>query len=305
MHKIKNILFPTDFSVVAENAFQHALAWAMKYQANIHVQTVVNPYIPIGEYGQGVAVAVEVLSEVEVGLKTKLKRFIETGITKWEMDQVSNNGNHTMNSIGFVKGKSNGFTPIFTSSVDSGTPENTICTKAEKDNFDLIIMGTRGENHDFWDKIFGTVSHFVVENSTVPVLLIPPKVKYKPILRAVYAADLTATQPFRIWQAYELLKPMEPKLHCVHVPSNKNTREIQLYELDNYFKSAHPTLPIQFHLIHLDSIEEGMRFAIDLWNAELLCMYTPQHSIFRQLFAHSNSHNAIDYMDIPILFVKQ
>lgn len=295
MHNIKNILFPTDFSVVAENAFQHALAWAIKNQANIQVQTVVNPYIPIGEYGQGVAVAVETISEVETGLKTKLKRFIEAGISTWDIDKVNHNGNFSSTS----------FFPIINFSVDTGTPENSICAKAEKGNFDLIIMGTRGENHDFWDKIFGTVSHFVVENAIVPVLLIPPKVKFKPISKVVYAADLTATQPFRIWQTYELLKAMQPKLHCVHVPSGKSSREIQLYELDNYFKSAHPTLPIQFHLVHLDSIEEGMRFAIDLWNAELLCMYTPQHSIFRQLFAHSNSHNAIDYMDIPILFVKQ
>jgi nucleotide-binding universal stress UspA family protein len=301
MHNIKNILFPTDFSVVAENAFQHALAWATQYQANIHVQTVVNPYIPVGEYGQGVAVAVETITEVEVGLKTKLKRFIEAGIAKWTLEKHHYNGNGNSNG----NGNGNGYLPNISLSVETGTPENTICTKAEKGNFDLILMGTRGENHDFWDKIFGTVSHFVVENANVPVLLIPPKVKHKPITRVVYAADLTATQPFRIWQTYELLKVMQPKLHCVHVPSGKSPREIHLYELDNYFKSAHPTLPIQFHLVHLDSIEEGMRFAIDLWNAELLCMYTPQHSIFRQLFAHSNSHNAIDYMDIPILFVKQ
>ena len=284
MNKVNRILFPTDFSEVAENAFRHAVVWATKYQADIHVINVFN--LPIGEYGYTGNVVVETIEEVDTEIKVKLKKFVEKGIAQVVVESTFD------------------FFPNVTSSIESGTPENAICHKAEESNFDLIIMGTRGEGHDFWDKVFGTVSHYVVENSKIPVLLIPPKTTYRTITKVVYAADLTATQPFRIWQTYELLKEFRPNFHCVHVRTDKDTRDLQLYELDNYFKAAHPSMPVQFHLVHLDSIEDGMRFAINLWNAELLCMYTPHHSLFRQLFSQSNSHNAIDYMNIPLLFLK-
>jgi nucleotide-binding universal stress UspA family protein len=286
MNKIKRILFPTDFSEVAENAFQHAIFWAMKCQADIHVVTMYNPYIPIGEYGAGTFILEPDFSENDAQILNHLMVFIEKGTTKIITNRVTD------------------FFPAISSSIRSGVIATEICQLAESENFDMIIMGTRGESHDFLDKVLGTVSHQVVEKATCAVLLIPPKVGYKEINRVVFAADLKVTQPYRIWQGYEMLKMFSPTFHCVHVKADTAPQELQLYELDNYFKEAHPTIPIQFHLVHLDSIEEGMKFTVNLWNAELLCMYTPHHSIFQQLFIKSNSHNAIDYMNVPLLFIK-
>ncbi len=286
MNKIKRILFPTDFSEVSENAFQHAIFWAMKYQADIHVVSIYNPYIPIGEYG--VASILLEVPPVENNTKIldKLTMFIEKGITKVITNRVTD------------------FFPKVDSLIKSGSIATEICQLAEDEHFDIIIMGTRGESHDFLDKVVGTISHQVVENAYCPVLLIPPHINYKEIDKVVFATDLKATQPFRIWQAYEMLKVFDPTFHCVHVKEDNEPKDLQLYELDNYFKEGHPTIPIQFHLVYLDSIEEGMKFTVNLWNADLLCMYTPNHGIFQQLFIKSNSQNAIDYMNIPLLFIK-
>jgi nucleotide-binding universal stress UspA family protein len=286
MNKIKRILFPTDFSEEAESAFRHAIMWAIKCEANIHVITISNPYIPIHEYSFGAVSAMELQQDTALKVKEKLANFIEKGIAQIIVNRVVD------------------FFPVINSTINSGLIHQQICSIAEKENFDLIVMGTRGESHDFLDKVMGTVSHGVVENALCPVLLIPPKINYKEIEKVVYAADLKATQPYHIWQSYEILKMFNPTFHCVHVRDGNVPQELQLYELDNYFKAVHPTIPIQFHLVNLDSIEEGMKFTVNLWNADMFCMYTPHHSVFQQLFVKSNSQNAIDYMNIPILFLK-
>jgi nucleotide-binding universal stress UspA family protein len=286
MNKINRILFPTDFSEVAENAFQHAIFWAMKYHADIHVVSIYNPYIPIGEYGAGSILLDAPPIENDAQTLDRLTLFIEKGIMKVITNRVTD------------------FFPKIDSSIQSGVIDTVICKMAKGENFDMIIMGTRGESHDYLDKVIGTTSHQVVENAYCPVLLIPSHIVYKEIDKVVFASDLKATQPYRIWQSYEMLKVFDPTFHCVHVRTDNAPQELQLYELDNYFKEAHPTIPIQFHLVHLDSIEEGMKLTVNLWNAELLCMYTPHHSIFQQLFIKSNSQNAIDYMNVPLLFLK-
>ena len=257
MSNAKKILFPTDFSKVSENAFQHAMNWALVNHADIRVITVYNPYIPMSEYtfaGAGV------VADIDTDIDTKLKVFVEKGIMKSGLKP------------------NNGFFPTITSSQEFGISENTICQLAEDEKFDFIIMGTRGESHDVWDKVLGTVSHHVLENAPCPVLLIPPKSLYKRINNVMYAADLKATQPYRIWQSYELLKHFAPNFDCVHVSTGEvESNDMYLFELDNYFKKGHPDIPIQFHLIHLESVEEGIKFASNRWDSDLV------------LYVHSSS----------------
>ncbi|OLO27648.1 hypothetical protein BTR23_19690 [Alkalihalophilus pseudofirmus] len=52
-----------------------------------------------------------------------------------------------------------------------GDPAATICEYAEKENYDLIIIGSRGLG-SFKEMMLGSVSHKVAQISTVPVMIV-------------------------------------------------------------------------------------------------------------------------------------
>ncbi|MDE5415678.1 universal stress protein [Alkalihalobacterium chitinilyticum] len=52
-----------------------------------------------------------------------------------------------------------------------GDPANSICQFSEKENFDLIIIGSRGLG-SFKEMVLGSVSHKVAQTSSIPVMII-------------------------------------------------------------------------------------------------------------------------------------
>ncbi len=52
-----------------------------------------------------------------------------------------------------------------------GTPSHKIVQYAEKNNFDLVIMGMRGKGH-LDEMLLGSVSYYVLHKSKVPVLIV-------------------------------------------------------------------------------------------------------------------------------------
>lgn len=61
--------------------------------------------------------------------------------------------------------------PHITKIVESGSPAETILQISERDNYDLLIVGSRGLNT--LERLFlGSVSHKIVSLATCPVMLV-------------------------------------------------------------------------------------------------------------------------------------
>lgn len=58
--------------------------------------------------------------------------------------------------------------------LERGQPAQVICDIAEKENFDLIVMGSSGQGR-IADILLGSVSDKVVHKATVPVLIVRTK----------------------------------------------------------------------------------------------------------------------------------
>jgi nucleotide-binding universal stress UspA family protein len=66
--------------------------------------------------------------------------------------------------------KAEGFTVDGTT--DFGDPGSLICQKAEDDGVDGIVLGREGHS-TMGELLLGSVSHYVVHHTTVPVTLVP------------------------------------------------------------------------------------------------------------------------------------
>ncbi len=155
MIKLKNILFPTDFSRCADQALTHAVYLAEKYQAALHLLHVVTLYKDQPD------VLSNELAETE-DLIRKLEEKAEI-----QLNTVANaHGNDDMEII--VKQKR----------AISAAP--AILEYSSKNGIDLIVMGTHGRR-GIEHLLLGSASEEVVRLAECPVFTIRESEEIKPI----------------------------------------------------------------------------------------------------------------------------
>jgi len=139
---IKHILIPTDFSGYSNNAFHFGLNLARKNNASITLLHVVEP-------PYNFATAVEgMLNIMEKNAYSKLNQKIDENVNSG-FDEVE------------VETK-----------VVHGRTGREILSQIKECNTDVIVMGSQGQT-GLNRVVFGSVSAIVMEDSPVPVFVIP------------------------------------------------------------------------------------------------------------------------------------
>jgi len=143
--EVKKILWPTDFSSVAEKALPHVKSLTEQYGAEIHVLYVIEDVAHHdGWYGAFEAKRVQELME-HAG-KTATKR------------------------LGQICEKYLDGCPLYIKHVAVGDPALEILKLIDAEKVDIVVMASHGEKGHFR---FGSVTEKVLKNSAVPVTIIP------------------------------------------------------------------------------------------------------------------------------------
>lgn len=148
MAAVKSILVPVDFSACSRTAVEHALFFAERFGARVHLLHAWD--IP-GYLRPDLTVWT---GDVTASLADHARKEAEQGMQKF-MTECD------------LSGRAN-----VTSEVISGTPHATIVEAADQLPFDLIVMGTHGRtglSHLF----LGSVAEGVVRHAKCPVMTIP------------------------------------------------------------------------------------------------------------------------------------
>lgn len=276
------ILFPTDFSETAQNAFQHALLFADRTDADLLVLHVV---YPVADAIDIPAVAGEVIQEQVDAAKEVLKEFVKFGISKVSVK---------------LKNEAHVSTDI-----KVGIPVNSIRQAIGKEAIDLVIMGTKG-THNRLEKLLGTVSAGIVAKASCPVLVIPEDALVKELHAVVYATDIEEADPYEIWKTTRLLQPLSAIFRIVHVQTEKNKAEedASFAELKAYFKDNPVSIQVQFHQLREKDVESALSDFTNDYGADLLVMYRPQRSFLERLFHRSHTKEMLGKSNVPLLVMK-
>ena len=194
MMKINKILFPTDFSTCAEQALEHAVFLAEKYDAEIHVLHAVTLF------NDQPGVVNEEFQETEEMIK-KLEDVAEV-----QLNKVYNA--HEEDDIEIIKAQTRGI---------SAAP--AILEYAAEKYIDLIVIGThgrRGLGHFF----LGSVAEEIVRMAECPVFTIreaenpkPPKAKENILV----PVDFSEHSVNALAIAKEIAKSYQAKIHLLHI----------------------------------------------------------------------------------------
>lgn len=281
---MKKILFPTDFSSTANNAFIYALHIAKKMNASI--LTLHTYALP------------DVGSSVGFVLPTHLKEFYDS-IDINELESFR----EALPALRKIADE-NGFDQIeMTHTLEMGDdPKRTILQTAEEQNVDLIVMGTKGAR-GLKEIFVGSNTAHVMENADCPVVVVPEKAVFDNRLdKIAITTEFAAAEEKAIMQTVEFAQHFDAAVECINV---------DIFHTHQYYdrmakmaKQYEGTPNLSFKVLDGNDIEPTILSYLKDNETDMLVMLTQKRSFFEKLFHYSVAKQMAYHSTIPIMAIK-
>ncbi len=272
------ILFPTDFSNAAENAFIFALRLAKQLKAPItvlHVYTLpdVSPWLDLPDINKEVndLVTNDEFDSFKARIDT-LKRIA----TENNLDDVDIN--YSLRESAYVV--------------------NGIVDEAGDMKADLMIMGTNGAS-EFKKTVFGSVALKTMEVSRCPVLLVPDKAFFKGIIDIGLTLEYLPEEKELVRQSLAFAKKINGHLDCFHVDTGEhNKMKSDPGEWQREFKEDKH---ISFHMHYSLDTKKGIIEYCKQKHLDMLVMRAHHRNMIKELFSSSLAIKVAYDIHIPLL----
>ena len=275
---MKKILIPTDFSSNAGDALAYALDFVGSTKAIFHIVNVVIP--DTGPSSVPGAAAVKINNRMDYA-QEQMKALEAMG-------QMENRSNITIST-----------------NVYEGVTSVVVKREAEKMGADLIILGTRGTNHDLIDKLLGTVSSAILNDAPCPVILVPKGYQYQTMDNIIFSTNLNHSDPYELWRATEAIKPLQPAIRCVHIVETEEDKDN--HEIEDFAKymieksSANETI---FNIEVGKNIEDIIEKYAEEYDAELIVMHREKKSLWTKIIGKSHTRRMTSTLRIPLMVIN-
>ncbi len=274
---MKKILYPTDFSPTAENAFVFALQIADHLGASIitlHAfdrPDVSNFNLP------------DTLREVYDSIDLDAFESYEDEVPVLR-DIAIGNGYYHVPMVHVL---------------EEGAPVSAILRTANKNKADLIVMGTTGAGQ--MEKLFfGTVSGKVLEEAHCPVVVVPQAAKFDGLIDHIAVATNFTPEDATLVEALRKFRDtMKCHLHIIHVDTGQNgTADDQM---KTFCEPWQHDKNITKHAISHSNINEGLDTFVREKNIDLLALLSHKRTWFEELFQTNRAKQLSFQHAIPIL----
>lgn len=269
---MKKILFPTDFSETAANAFEYALQLADRLEGRLDLMTVY--HLPINDAGRVPPDSIErMLQEKKAQAMAKIKGFAEGAPAE---------------RIGKVRADYGLFIA------------QEITDAARREGYDLIIMGTKGQ-HNPLEKVLGSVTTQTLMNAPCPVFAIPQDAAFTEIEHIAYATDFRPTDEHAVNTLMELAGELAAQVHFIHIDTKAKIggmeEEIELEEYPFNFTD--------FTILNKASITDGLDNYMREKHIDLLALFIPRRRLWERLFHTSFTKKMTFHTKLPLLVFRE
>jgi nucleotide-binding universal stress UspA family protein len=260
---MKKILVPVDFSLASYSVVKYAAALAKQAGAGIHLLHVYT-HTPV-------PVEVPVAWNYPDGIREQHENDIndEIRLIK-EQFQVE--------ADGWIR---EGFT------------SDTINDVAKEVGADLIIIGIKSTRHN---RLTGSTSLKIIRKTKLPVLVIPPAVRFAPVKNIILAIDfkeMIAGQSFDF--LFSVVKKFNASLRVVHVDKPRSESDAsgtaEKMQLDLVLsKISHI-----YHQVENENTDQGVYDFLQAHPAEWLVMIEHHHTFLERLFGEVHTRSVCLY----------
>ncbi len=281
---LKKILWVTDFSDEAQEAFIYAKHFAKTFNAKLIALHVVPDFSPT-------------LYSTTAIIKTELTKRV--ALMKKEAERKLN-----------ALQKKQRFE--FKSLVVEGNASKKIIETSEKQKVDLIVMGKRGISAI--EKLFiGSVTNQVLRNATVPILLTKKRTG-KPVFEKILVpTDFSKQEEVERDFAWKLAKGLDSDITLLHV-LELHDYEFSPRALDDMFNivlkrlkkrktSEREDIRVTEDVYRAINASLGVVDYADTQKFDMIVISTCVHSKLERFFLGSTTEKVISYSNIPIFAI--
>lgn len=261
------ILFPTDFSATADNAFIYAMQICKNYNGELFV---------LHSYSSS-------RSSKNAGLENSLEKSDLFKAQTSKMRQLA-----LENDLGQV--------PLMFF-MEEGELVQSIQDIVSQENISLIVMGTTG-NSGFENKILGSTTVGVINNVDIPVLSIPHLCKFQEIDAVGYTTVYDDEDALVLRKMVPYIKSANADIYCVHVNKGK---EVRTHEEIVRWKEQFKHDPVYFIEKNQDDIVKSVFNFIDEYSIDMLSCITRNKTLFQRVFEGSIAEKLSYHKRIPLL----
>lgn len=266
---MKKILVPTDFSEHANNALRYAINIGNYFEAEIELLHVYE-------------------MDAVMSSATKTREYQKEDA---ERDLSDNIRAHQELVFGktILKGRA----------IDGG-PINTICSLANHEDFDMIVMGTQGAS-GLKGIFLGSKTSGVVKQTSVPILAIPNSFTYRPIKDITFAVDSGIVADDKVLNPLlELAKAYKANVKVLHLQKEK-----MVVGFDPGIDIALGDIPHSFHRVTgSDDVNGVINLFVYEENSDMLCMIRRDRNFWSSLFHQSVTTKEVFDSPVPLLILR-
>ena len=279
---MKKILFPTDFSDAANNAFLYACSLAQEMDAEIYVMnTYMQPVLSATHAGQPEMIP-EVYENYELHRVESVKKYSN------ELRQLAQEHGFSEMPLTFL--------------FEEGTVVANAQLIIDKEGIGLVVMGTnRAEG--LIDKLFGSNTISVLRGIRTPVLTVPKEASYKGIRNIIFTTLFREKDEAALQEILALAAKFGVKVTCVYVNKDNSPEVIGMA---NRWEKLFSEFNLEFVFLDLDeSIENTLNKYIISNNVDLLCVVKRNRSFLQQLFVSSISNRLTIHTNTATLILHE
>lgn len=274
---MKKLVVPVDFSATSLNAAAFAGNLAIFYGAEIYLYHAYEMPVGIGEVAWPLFTAKELQSaadhELEM-LKEKVQQSLRSKVTF-----------HT-------KAEMAPFT--------SGLAD--FCEAIQPD---MVVMGLSGKGA-LEKLIVGSNTIRVIHDLQYPVLVIPPKANFTPVVKIGFACDykkIEDTTPVTLLK--KVIKDFDADLYVLNVDHNDEHVDDEVMDGSIIAKGLFEDIKPVYDSIESESVTEGLNKYADEKGLDWIVVIPKKHTLLQKIFSRSHSKDLLYHTHLPVLCVHQ
>ncbi len=263
-----NVLFPTDFSENADLACNYAFDLAKRSQGKV---TVLNAYdLP----------------------------YSDRSLTTSLLEVMKENAEKNMRAY---EEKLKAFGVPYETQVSLGNPIRLIKELAAKHSIDIVVMGTKGAS-GLEEVLIGSNAASVIQNTTKPVLVIPPGTNIKSFNHMIFASDFDLEkQESALVQLKDFADIYGTKIDVVHVQKDSGSPAGSRDKVKSILGDAQK----EFTILKSDNVEKAITAEAEKENAEIVSVVSKNYGFFEGLFHRSLSSKLAYHTHLPLLVLHE
>ncbi|RUT72068.1 universal stress protein [Flavobacterium cupreum] len=276
---MKKILFPTDFSEAATNAFVHALEFAKIVNAELILLHTFE--IPVYDSQFFPANYASIYSSIELAnfemFKDEIPKLRTIAMERNLEDIV-------------IKHR-----------LMDGDLLYNLKNAVEEDKIDFVIMGTTGVSD--WTKFFlGSNTSSVISGVEVPVLCVPVDANFKKIKIIGFTTRYREKDKKELRKILNIAKKTNARVKSLYVKtSDSDVSESTVKEWEREFAGEN----VEFLVLPGDEVKETILDFVLYKDIDVLAMITHKRSFFESLFDSSFTKKISKQVPVPVLIMHE